>query len=114
MIERRKLKRRHLIYYLRVYNSKTGSFLGHLVDITADGLMLLADHRVRLGRTIPMRMRLPGERRGGRQLELEATSLWCSRDVNADFWDVGFRIVDLNRRQMSTIDTLIEDYGFKD
>ena len=37
MKNRRSEKRRHLIYYLQVFNSETDQFLGNLVDITPEG-----------------------------------------------------------------------------
>ncbi|HEY3380231.1 MAG TPA: PilZ domain-containing protein [Vicinamibacterales bacterium] len=114
MPERRKLKRRHLLYYLRVLNAETRRRVGYLVDITSEGVMLLRTQRMRPGRTIKMSMLLPGQSRNGERLEFDATSLWCRRDVNSDFWDVGFRVVNLNRRQMAVLETLIEDHGFND
>ena len=39
MDERRRLKRRHLIYYLRVFNQATDQLIGHLVDLTTEGTL---------------------------------------------------------------------------
>ncbi len=114
MPDRRRLKRRHLLYYLRVTDTHTGRLIGHLVDITPDGVLIMSERRIRLGRTITLRMALPGQRGGGTGLEFEATSLWHRRDVNPDFWDIGFRTTALSRKQAAAIETLIEDYGFRD
>jgi hypothetical protein len=114
MPETRRLKRRHLLYYLRVSNARTRKLIGHLADITSDGVMLVSERRIRLGRTIPLRIALPGQPRGGQKLEFEVVSLWHRRDVNPDLWDVGCRTADLTRRQAATIETLIDDYGFRD
>lgn len=114
MPERRKVKRRHLIYYLRVFDRTTGRQIGHVVDLTADGLMLMSERPIRVGRTIPMRMALPGDGRSEETLEFEATSLWASQDVNPDFYDTGFKVEGLTRKQLARIETLIEDYGFRD
>jgi hypothetical protein len=114
MPERRKLKRRHLLYYLRVYNADTRRLVGHLVDITPDGVLIMSDQAIRLGRSIRLRMNLPGPPRDNQALEFQATSLWRRRDVNPDFWDTGFQTMDLSRKQAVAIETLIEDYGFRD
>ena len=114
MPDRRTLKRRHLLYYLRVSNAHTRRLLGHLVDLTPDGVMLMSKRRIRVGRTILLRMTRPGEPGEGKMLEFEATSLWNRRDINTDFWDIGFQSTGLTRRQLNDIETLIYDYGFRD
>ena len=114
MSERRKLKRRHLIYYLRVFDRATGRQVGHLVDLTPDGIMVMSERPIRVGRTIGLRMALPSQ--GGQEgtLEFDATSMWTSHDVNPDFYDTGFKLSKVSRKHLAQIETLIEDYGFRD
>jgi len=113
MPDRRKVKRRHLLYYLRVFDRNTGRQLGHLVDITPEGIMLMSERPIRVGRTIAMKMMLPGAS-GERAVEFEATSLWTGQDINPDFHDTGFRVEKATRRLLNEIETLIDDYGFRD
>ena len=114
MQSRRRLKRRHLVYYLQVTTGQDRGLVGHLVDITPDGVMLMTEREMQTGETLPLRLTLPGEPGEGQALEFEATSLWCRPDVNPDFWDVGFKTEGLSLEQASIIETLIEDYGFRD
>jgi hypothetical protein len=114
MPERRKLKRRHLLYYLRVYNARTGRLLGHLVDISPGGVMVMSRHRRRLGRAVLLRMVLPDQPRRVKAVEFEATTKWCRRDVNPDFWDTGFETTGLSRKEAAGLETLVDDYGFRD
>jgi hypothetical protein len=115
MPERRKLKRRHLLYYLRVYNAATGRLLGHLVDISPGGVMVTSGSRRRLNRTVRLRLVLPDPHpRRGKRIEFEATTKWCRRDANPDLWDTGFETTALGRKQAIEIETLVEDYGFSD
>lgn len=97
-----------------MYNAQTGRLLGHLADITPDGVMLVSQNRRRIGRRITLRLTLPGEPRRRAAVEFDATTRWCRRDVNPDIWDTGFATVDLTRKQRAEIETLIDDYGFKD
>ncbi len=113
MPERRKLKRRHLIYYLRVFDRATGRLLGHLVDLTPDGMMMMSERPVRVGRAVGLRMVLPGSS-GEQTVEFEATSRWTSRDVNPDFYDTGFELAKISRKHLAQIETLIDDFGFRD
>lgn len=113
MPDRRRVKRRHLLYYLRVFDQATGRQIGHLVDITPEGIMIMSERPIRAGRTIAMRMMLPGGS-GERAVEFEAISLWSGQDINPDFYDTGFKVEKATRRSLNEIETLIDDYGFRD
>jgi hypothetical protein len=113
MPERRKLKRRHLIYYLRVFHRSTGRQVGHLVDLTPEGMLLMSERPIRVGRTLPLAMTLPSAD-GEQKIEFDATSLWTSPDVNPDFYDTGFKFEKVSRRHLAELETLIDDYGFRD
>ena len=113
MAERRKVKRRHLIYYLRVFDRISGRQLGHLVDLTPDGMMLMSERPVRVGRTIGCKMVLPGGS-DEQTIEFDATSLWTAEDVNPDFYDTGFKFEKISPADLAQIETLIDDYGFRD
>ena len=41
MSERRKLNRRHIMFYSRVFDRKTGKFLGYLGNMTVGGAMVI-------------------------------------------------------------------------
>jgi hypothetical protein len=115
MAETRKLKRRHLIYYLRVMDSRTGRLLGHLVDVTTEGIMLMSQQPIPTGELFKLRMVLPAEAPEQTvTIDLEAKSLWSRKDVNPDFFDTGFQIVTASPPQLAAIATLIDDHGFRD
>lgn len=114
MPEQRQLKRRHLIYYLRVFDQETASLLGHLVDITSRGIMLVSDKEIPLDQDFRLLMDLPNRIQGQESLEFSARSLWTGRDVNPDFFVTGFQIQGLASSSAEAIRQLIEDFGFKD
>jgi hypothetical protein len=112
--ENRKLKRRHLIYYLRVFDRNTNQLLGHLVDITPEGAMLVSETPIPTAERFQLRMLLPAEIFGKDRLEFEAESIWSKNDINPDFYDTGFRLLDVNAEDAATISELIGEYGFRD
>jgi hypothetical protein len=112
--EKRRLKRSHLIYYLRVFNCHNDQVLGHLVDITTEGAMLIHDAAIPTGMHYQLRMMLPAEIFGRDHLDFEAESLWSKRDVNPDFYDTGFRLLNVAARDAAVISRLIDEYGFRD
>lgn len=114
MYDRRALKRRHLIYHLRTFDQDSGELLGHLVDITPDGIMLVSESIIPLGKHFKLKMSLPTTILGHEVLEFEAKSKWNSRDVNPDFFDTGFALLDSPTEHMEVVEALVRDYGFND
>ncbi len=112
--DRRRLKRSHLIYYLRVFNRLNGQVVGHLVDITAEGAMLIHDAAMPTGQRYELRMMLPADIFGRDHLDFDAESLWSKRDTNPDFYDTGFRLLNVEARDADVISRLIDEYGFRD
>jgi hypothetical protein len=112
--DKRRIKRSHLIYYLRVFNRVNDQILGHLVDITPEGAMLIHDSAIPTGAHFQLRMMLPAEIFGRDHLDFDAESLWSKRDVNPDFYDTGFRLLNVETKDTVVISRLIDEYGFRD
>ena len=113
-MELRKLKRRHLVYYLEVLDRNTGQFLGNLADITTEGLMLLTKERIERDTAFGLRIILPAGLLGKPHLDLNVESLWCERDINPDLFANGFRFVDISEEMLDDIEHLVDHYGFND
>jgi len=113
-VDKRKLKRRHLIYYLRVFDRNSGELLGHLVDVTQEGAKLISENPIPVMQRFQLRMLLPAEIFGRNELNFEAESLWSYFDINPQFHDTGFRLIDVDTRDMLTIARLINEFGFRD
>lgn len=112
--ELRQLKRRHLIYYLEVFDQETGKLLGHLVDLTVKGMKLISKEKIAPGQTFTLRMIMPEEYCPERQVQFTATSTWCSEDVNPDFYATGFNTPDLAVDTRRLFMILINQVGFND
>jgi len=112
--DRRSIKRRHLIYYLRVWDADAGTELGHLVDITTGGLMLVSEREIPVDRDYNLEMRWPGDDGAERVIRFRARSKWTSKDVNPSLSDTGFQLLDDSMDVLKPIQELIDDYGFQD
>lgn len=110
MLEKRRLKRRQLIYYLKVMDGKTNELLGRLVDITSEGFMLISESAIDTDRNFFLQLILPTGMKGGKKIDIEAKSLWSKRDVNPDLIDTGFRFIKISPKDLETVDELILDY----
>ncbi|MEW6180248.1 MAG: PilZ domain-containing protein [Chloroflexota bacterium] len=114
MEERRKLKRRHIIYYLLVFDRDAHAVLGQVVDITPQGIMLISEQLLEVGRIYNLRLLLPYAIAGKRELLFQAHSKWCQKDLNPDFYDTGFQLLNVGEEEVRTIEWLIEQAGFRD
>lgn len=107
-------KRRHLLFYLRVYEVGSQDVLGYLVDVSDDGLMLMSDREIETDCEYSLRVHLLDPVDGQQDLHLDARCLWCKRSVNRDIYDAGFHIEKIDPKVLSTIQEVIERLGFQD
>ncbi len=110
--DQRKLKRWYLVMYLRVYDQDTQELLGHIVDINKDGLRLVSDKPIGPHQRFRLWVDVPKENAAHQRIFLEAESLWCGRDINPDFYDTGFRILNIGASALLQLQLLIEEFKF--
>jgi len=112
--DRRKLKRRHVIFYSRVFNRNTGALLGHLMDITVEGLMLISETPIETGILYHLRMDLPEDVMAKAFLRFDVHCLWCKPDINPAFYNAGFKVLNMAQEDIDLIENMIDEYGFRD
>jgi len=112
--ERRTVLRRHLIYYLRVWDTEEDQLLGHLVDINTDGLMLISETPIPTKKEYQLELRWNTPEGEAQKLRFVAESRWSNNDVNAAFYDTGFRLHSTDEATLEPIKEMIEEYGFVD
>ena len=110
----RALKRRHLVYYLEVYDDAANELLGHLVDLTTTGFKLVSKQRIPTNRNYRLRMMLPAGYFSQKDFYFEAKSLWSANDINPDFYDTGFTAPKLETKAQNIILDLVSQLGFND
>ncbi len=113
MLSRRKLKRRHLIYYLRLFDRNSEELVGHLVDITTEGLKVMSEYPLAVDKRFQFEMVLP-EDMGAERITFDATSVHCEEDINPEFYATGFRIDQIDSDHAELINQMIDEFGFRD
>lgn len=111
---KRTVARRHLIYYLRVFDHVSGQLLGNVVDISTKGIMVVSDAPMPVNTRFHLRMVLPDTVEGSKEVDFEAESRWCRNDANRDFYDTGFELIDPTVPFLDALDRLVEDCLFKE
>lgn len=112
--EKRKIARRHLVFYLRIFDGMSSRVLGHLVDISTRGAMLVCDGPIQVNQEFRLRMRLPKDIGGRTELVMDALSRWCKPDTNPDFFVAGFQLTALGEEYEEYIKRLIEDFSVEE
>ncbi len=110
--EKRRIKRWYLVLYLRVYDQDTNELLGHIVDINKEGMRLVSDKPIELNRIYRLWVDVPKEGTPRQRIQLEGESLWTGRDVNPDFYDTGFRMLNISTQSLLQLQLLIEEFKF--
>ncbi len=113
--DQRYYRRWQLIFYLRVYERDTASLLGHIIDLSEGGMMVLSDQPIPVEREFRLWVDAPRETGPRQRIELEARSIWCRSDVNPDFYNTGLRFTRLSSYDLRKLRLLIDDFrsGFQ-
>ncbi len=112
MTEQRRRKREHSLYYLPVFPVGQDELLGRLVDITPEGMMLVCEVAVAVGTHYRLNILLPQELAEATAISCLAECRWCRSALNPDYFDAGFRILEVSDRGRSLIDLLITHFSF--
>ncbi|MGL1935499.1 MAG: PilZ domain-containing protein [Fibrobacterales bacterium] len=111
-MENRRLKRKHLIYYLRIFFAHNRELVGHLVDITTEGIMVISEEPIENNTVYEFVMDLPEEIAGKKEMHFKAKCVWATNASNPDFYDSGYTLVDASEENLLIIKTLVQIFGF--
>lgn len=114
MQDRRKFKRRFIMYYTRVFDRSTGAVLGYLVDLSAVGAMVVSEEPLTPDTEYRLRMDLPEEFSSRACLDFDATCVWSRPDTDPRFYDSGFHLANVSEGDIALIERMIQEYGFRD
>jgi len=110
--EKRIFKRRQMIYYLEVLDRDTDRLIGHIVDITPEGMMVMSESPFEIQKTFAFK--IPYKKPSGPKqfLQLTAKSRWCTREMHANFYDTGFEMLRLEPAAAEALEYIIESMCF--
>lgn len=112
MKDRRTTERHNLYMYLRVRDSDTNDIIGHVVDVSSGGMMVVADHPFQLKEVRKMVVELPYTESEAATLDIEAECRWCGPDANEDYFDAGFMFLNQTAELRELIRGVVDDVGF--
>jgi hypothetical protein len=107
----RALERHSVNGDIDVYDSLRDIYIGRLVNIHAQGLMIVGDIALDEDRLYEIDMHIPTTSNQKRLLRLGVDCLWArSADQNGKIW-IGFSIIDVSSTAAEEIRRLIEVWG---
>lgn len=114
MEERRKLDRKYLIVYSRVFERNLGRMLGYLGDLSLSGAMIISEQPQAVNSVLPLRFDLPDLQlfKAG-QLDVSARVAHCEPDINPAFYNIGFEFLELSPEKKSIIERMMDAYEFR-
>jgi len=95
MEDYRQRPRKNTPHLVKVINQDTGKTVGRVVDITADGMMLVTKDKIQTGKTYNFRIILPVMIHHRTDVCLEARAVWITPDSNSEFSKCGFKFIKL-------------------
>lgn len=108
--KRRAQERRELNNPITVQDIINDRPIGELVNISANGLMLICDEQIETNSIFQFSMTLPKEINGQSRLDIGVDCLWCRKVDNFNRYWAGFQIIDAADDTQAVIELLIENY----
>lgn len=114
----REHQRVYLTFYLRVFEED--NFIGFLIDISQDGMMLMSENILQEGKYYQLKMKIPSsldwksKDDQDRYVNFTAQCKWSRHDeVDKEFYLSGFEFTELHEDDNSLIRSIIEEYRIR-
>ncbi|MBN1226690.1 MAG: PilZ domain-containing protein [Deltaproteobacteria bacterium] len=110
MESKRKHDRYYLSFYLKVIDRQTNLSVGHCVNISDGGMMVIRGEPIETKKIFQLKMFLPEEIEGSRYVNFIGVSKWCHNDENPDFYNAGFQLQNITPEVIQVIKHLIDNF----
>ena len=112
MAEKRNLKRRELLYNLKVLDDETGELIGYAVDINTQGLRFSSSQDFKPGQRLELSIELPHEILGMRSVKLTGEVKWCGPDINPELRAAGVYFSSVSSDNEEALVALMAQFSF--
>jgi hypothetical protein len=111
MIDKRKTSRKIADEVLEVADQITGTIVGRVVNISAEGLMLLSEEPIVTGSVYQLEMELPSSESDSKRIAFGTEAVWSMEATQPESFWTGFRIIDISSEDVILIDDLIMEWN---
>jgi hypothetical protein len=109
-IKRRRLERKQLTTPLALTNVFTNENVGELINVTIEGLMIMANEPLETQSIFQLQLHLPAPIKGQTHINLGVDCLWCKQDDNFNRYWAGFQIIDASPESIDILAELITQF----
>jgi hypothetical protein len=110
-----RIPRKQLVFYLDVLDQHTHERLGHLGDISKNGMMIFTYQPLAFDGIRDVSIQLHGlEGFSKKTLDCKVEERWARPDINPKILCIGCEFIDLSPEDLSVIEQLQEVLGFND
>ena len=114
MDERRRLPRKYLIIYSRVFERNMGKLLGYLADLSLEGAMIITEDAMVEGTALALRFDLPDPKVfDASTLNLTARVARCNPDISPAFYNVGLEFLNVTENDKRVLEKMMDVYEFR-
>lgn len=114
MKEKRKLKRRHLIFFLRIFETTHDRLIGYLVDVTTQGIKIMSEEPIKVGCLHRFKILIDAWDENNKFLYFDAYSRWSQQNLKTDFYDTGFELMNMSPENLKAIEKIIDELGLNE
>jgi len=114
MKEIRRLKRMHVISYLKVQERNTEKDLGQVVDMTTEGMGLYSQNQLETNALIKLKLTLPSLINDTSEIAFDALVVWCAEADHPGFYDSGVKLLNVPQSDLEILERFIEESMVED
>jgi hypothetical protein len=112
MPEQRTTPRKKIPVYMRVLNDDTQEILGHMVEVSMEGLRLETTHELPINKDYYLRLELTPDIGSIPYIVFAARSKWCKMDIILpNLFHVGFQIIEILPEDKDVFALVLQKYG---
>ncbi len=111
MIDIRRRPRKNTPHNVKAIDHESGRALGRIVDITCNGMMIVASEALTPGRKFLVRINLPAMVQNRSEILIEAETVWCNQDQNPRFFRAGFKFVNISGEEGYLLEEVLHKFS---
>ena len=105
-----RVRRKHLIYFVKISSSSGEDFTGRLVNISSNGLKLITKKELPFGDTYYLEISLSEKTDELKQIACMAKTMWTEHSIGHDHFSAGFEIVEIDDISKKALNELMKDF----
>jgi hypothetical protein len=106
--EQRREERLNLFFYFEVYNTQTEKLIGHLQNITHNGILILSPEKFTKDTELKVSITLDEAMLSDKSFSASTIVKWCSKDTATGSYNIGCEFTDTENVNKNLVAKLID------